>query len=234
MYATEACSDNCMKKILLSWSGGKDSAWALHLLRRSGEYEVGGLLTTVNERFGRVAIHGFRDELLVRQAEYAGLPLWQVPLPFPCSNAIYEARMAEACSKAVREGFSAVAFGDLFLEEIRSYRIAKLAGTGLEPVFPVWGVPTDQLAKEMMDGGLRARLTCVDPRKVPAEFAGREWNEALLRELPAGVDPCGENGEFHSFTYAGPMFREPINIVTGERVERDGYVYCDLIDGYPA
>lgn len=223
-----------MKKILLSWSGGKDSAWALHLLRRSGEFEVAGLLTTVNEKFGRVAIHGFREELLLRQAEVAGLPLWQVPLPFPCTNEVYEARMAEACARAVREGFSGVAFGDLFLEEIRAYRIAKLAGTGLEPVFPVWGIPTDQLAKEMMDGGLRARLACVDPRKVPAEFAGREWNDALLRELPAGVDPCGENGEFHSFTYAGPMFREPIHVVTGERVDRDGYVYCDLIKGYPS
>jgi uncharacterized protein (TIGR00290 family) len=219
-----------MKKILLSWSGGKDSAWALHLLRRTGNFEVGALLTTVNEKFGRVAIHGFREELLQRQAEETGLPLWRVPLPFPCSNEIYEAQMAEACERAVREGFSGVAFGDLFLEEIRAYRVAKLAATGLEPIFPVWGVPTDQLAREMMTGGLRARLTCVDPGKVPASFAGREWDESLLQELPATVDPCGENGEFHSFAYAGPMFSSPISLVTGERVERDGFVYCDLME----
>jgi uncharacterized protein (TIGR00290 family) len=218
-----------MKKILLSWSGGKDSAWALHLLRRAGEFEVGGLLTTVNEKFGRVAIHGFREELLVRQAEAAGLPLWKVPLPFPCSNEEYEARMAVVCERAVVEGFAAIAFGDLFLEEIRAYRVAKLSGTGLEPLFPVWGTPTDALATQMMAAGLRARLTCVDPSKVPAELAGREWDAALLRELPEGVDPCGENGEFHSFAYAGPMFREAIPVVAGECVERDGFVYADLL-----
>ncbi len=218
-----------MKKILLSWSGGKDSAWALHLLRRSGEFEVGGLLTTVNERFRRVAIHGFREELLERQAEMAGLPLWKVDLPFPCSNEEYEARMAVACARAVREGFVGVAFGDLFLEDIRAYRVAKLAGTGLEPVFPVWGIPTDVLAAEMMTSGLRARLTCVDPRKVPAEFAGREWDAALLKELPVGVDPCGENGEFHSFAFAGPMFSGEIPVQAGERVERDGFVYAELL-----
>jgi Predicted ATPases of PP-loop superfamily len=220
-----------MKKILLSWSGGKDSAWALHLLRQTGEFEVGGLLTTVNERFRRVAIHGFREELLERQAERAGIPLWKVDLPFPCSNEDYEARMAVVCERAVREGFVGVAFGDLYLEDIRAYRVAKLAGTGLEPVFPVWGIPTDELAKQMMAGGLRARLTCVDPRKVPAEFAGREWNAGLLAELPEGVDPCGENGEFHSFCWAGPMFSGEIPVVTGERVERDGFVYAELVDG---
>ncbi len=217
-----------MKKILISWSGGKDSAWALHLLRLAGEFEVGGLLTTVNEKFRRVAIHGFREELLERQAEMAGLPLWKVDLPFPCSNEEYEARMGAACTQAVKEGFEGVAFGDLFLEDIRAYRVAKLAGTGLEPLFPVWGIPTDRLAAEMMAGGLRARLTCVDPRKVPAEFAGREWDVQLLRELPPGVDPCGENGEFHSFAYAGPVFKEEIQVEAGERVVRDGYVYAEL------
>lgn len=220
-----------MKKILLSWSGGKDSAWALHLLRQTGEFEVGGLLTTVNERFRRVAIHGFREELLEGQAERAGLPLWKVDLPFPCSNEEYEARMAVVCEQAVREGCVGIAFGDLYLEDIRAYRVAKLAGTGLEPVFPVWGIPTDELAKQMMAGGLRARLTCVDPRKVPAEFAGREWNAGLLAELPEGVDPCGENGEFHSFCWAGPMFSGEIPVVAGERVERDGFVYAELVDG---
>jgi uncharacterized protein (TIGR00290 family) len=219
-----------MKKILLSWSGGKDSAWALHRLRCEGEYEVGALLTTVNEAFGRVAIHGFRQQLLERQAERAGLPLWQIPLPFPCSNEDYEARMAAACERAVSEGFYGIAFGDLYLEEIRSYRVTKLAGTGLTPIFPIWGIPTSELARLMMDGGIRARLTCVDPRKVPASFAGREWDQSLLEELPSAVDPCGENGEFHSFAYAGPMFREPITVTDGERVERDGFVYCDLLE----
>ncbi|MCU1222406.1 MAG: ATP-binding protein [Edaphobacter sp.] len=218
-----------MKKILLSWSGGKDSAWALHLLRSGGEFVVGGLVTTVNERFRRVAIHGFREELLERQAEMAGMPLWKVDLPFPCSNADYEERMAALCKQAVKEGFEGMAFGDLFLEEIRAYRVERLAGTGLEPVFPVWGVPTDRLAAQMMAGGLRARLTCVDPRKVAAEFAGREWDEALLRELPVGVDPCGENGEFHSFAWAGPMFSGEIRVEVGERVERDGFAYADLV-----
>ena len=219
-----------MKKILLSWSGGKDSAWALHRLRQSGDYEIGALLTTVNEHFGRVAIHGFRQELLVRQAQLAGLPLWQIPLPFPCTNEIYEQRMAEACERAVREGFSGIAFGDLFLEEIRAYREQRLEGTGLEPVFPLWGIPTKQLAGEMMAGGLRARLTCLDPRKLAPEFAGREWNRALLSELPSGIDPCGENGEFHTLAHAGPMFSASLSLVTGERVERDGFIYCDLME----
>jgi uncharacterized protein (TIGR00290 family) len=222
-----------MKKILLSWSGGKDSAWTLHVLRQPGrfstQFEVAGLLTTVNEKFGRVAIHGFREELLDRQAAATGLPLWKVPLPFPCTNEEYEARMAMVCERAVREGFSGIAFGDLFLEDIRAYRVAKLAGTGLEPVFPIWGIPTDELAAQMMAGGLRARLTCVDPRKLPAEFAGREWDAELLRELPGGIDPCGENGEFHTFAFAGPMFGGEIPVVTGERVKRDGFVYADLL-----
>jgi uncharacterized protein (TIGR00290 family) len=222
-----------MTKILLSWSGGKDSAWALHVLRSAekfkNEFEVAGLLTTVNEQFGRVAIHGFREELLDRQAAAAGLPVWRVPLPFPCSNEEYEARMAVVCERAVREGFAGIAFGDLFLEEIRAYRVAKLTGTGLEPVFPIWRIPTNELAATMLAGGLKARLTCVDPHKVPAEFAGRAWDEALLRELPSGVDPCGENGEFHSFAYAGPMFREAIPVVAGERVERDGFCYAEMV-----
>lgn len=217
-----------MKKILLSWSGGKDSAWALHILRQANEFEVCGLLTTVNEKFRRVAIHGFREELLERQAEMVGLPLWKVPLPFPCSNEEYESRMAVVCERAVREGFVGIAFGDLFLEEIRAYRVSKLAETGLEPIFPIWGIPTAELAQQMMAGGLRALLTCVDPRKVPAEFAGREWDSSLLKDLPAGIDPCGENGEFHSFAFAGPMFPKPIAVDVGETVERDGFVYADL------
>ncbi|HEY8997161.1 MAG TPA: ATP-binding protein [Edaphobacter sp.] len=218
-----------MKKILLSWSGGKDSAWALYQLRLAGEFEVVGLLTTVNEEFHRVAIHGFREELLHQQAEQTGLPLWKIPLPFPCTNEVYEARMAEVCNRAVSDGLFGIAFGDLFLEEIRAYRETKLGPTGLTPIFPIWGIPTKELAEQMQRGGLRARLTCLDPRKLPAEFAGREWDAVLLRDLPSGTDPCGENGEFHTFAYAGPMFREQISITTGERVERDGFVYCDLL-----
>jgi len=218
-----------MKKILCSWSGGKDSAWALHLLRQSTEFEVCGLLTTVNEKFRRVAIHGFREELLDLQAERTGLPLWKVPLPFPCSNEEYELRMAEVYQRARQEGLEGIAFGDLFLEEIRAYRLGILKGTGLEPVFPLWGIPTERLAGTMMAGGLRARLTCIDPRRLPAEFAGREWDPTLLSDLPPGTDPCGENGEFHSFAYAGPMFHTAIPVVSGERVERDGFIYADLL-----
>ncbi len=217
------------KRVLLSWSGGKDSAWALHLLRQGGEYDVVALLTTLNEKFQRVAIHGFREELLDRQARAAGLPLWKIPLPFPCSNAIYEERMAGACERAVREGLHGVAFGDLFLEEIRAYRVEKLAGTGLEPLFPVWGIPTDRLAREMMAGGLKARLTCVDPRHLDASFAGREFDAQLLEDLPAEVDPCGERGEFHSFAYAGPMFERSIPVEYSHTVERDGYAYAELL-----
>ncbi|MHB1700201.1 MAG: Dph6-related ATP pyrophosphatase [Acidobacteriaceae bacterium] len=217
------------KRVLLSWSGGKDSAWALHLLRQGGEYDVVALLTTLNEKFRRVAIHGFREDLLDRQAEAAGLPLWKIPLPFPCSNAIYEERMAGACERAVREGLHGVAFGDLFLEDIRAYRVEKLAGTGLEPLFPVWGIPTDRLAREMMAGGLKARLTCVDPRYLDASFAGREFDAQLLEDLPAEVDPCGERGEFHSFAYEGPMFARGIPVEYSHTVERDGYAYAELL-----
>ena len=219
-----------MKKILLSWSGGKDSAWALHLLRQAGIFEVAALLTTINERFRRVAIHGFREELLDAQARMTNLPLWKVDLPYPCSNEQYESRMAAVCQRATSEGFSGIAFGDLFLEDIRAYRIARLAGTGLEPIFPVWGIPTDQLADQMITGGLRARLTCIDPRKLTPDFAGRTWDRTLLADLPQLVDPCGENGEFHTFASAGPMFTHDIPVVAGERVEREGFVYAEMLD----
>ena len=221
--------DGRMEKTLLSWSGGKDSAWALNLLRAGAQFNVAALVTTVNEKFRRVAIHGFREALLDRQAQLADLPLWKIDLPFPCTNAIYEERMTAVYARAIAEGFTRVAFGDLFLEEIRAYRVDKLAGTGLEPIFPVWGIPTNLLAEQMISGGLRARITCIDPRKVPAEFAGREWDRALLAALPEGVDPCGENGEFHSFAWAGPIFAEEIPVLKGERVERDGFVYCELL-----
>ena len=168
------------KRILLSWSGGKDSAWALHLLRSQAEYEVVGLLTTVNQEFGRVAMHGFREELLDRQGEAAGLPLWKVPLPWPCSNEVYEGLMAEVCARAVAEGLHGIAFGDLFLEDIRAYRVEKLAATGLEPIFPCWLIPTDVLAREMVAAGIRAHLVCVDPRKMEKKFAGRVLDAELL------------------------------------------------------
>jgi diphthamide synthase (EF-2-diphthine--ammonia ligase) len=223
------------KPILLSWSGGKDSAWALHLLQQSPDYEVVGLLTTINQHFGRVAMHGFRESLLDLQSEAIGLPLWKVPLPWPCSNEVYEAAMAKACARAVAENLHGIAFGDLFLEDIRDYRIAKLAPTGLEPIFPCWLIPTDQLARDMIASGLRAHLTCVDPRCFPnadaRTFAGREFTPQLLADLPSTVDPCGERGEFHTFVSAGPMFRPAcsIKLTVGETVDRDGFLYADLL-----
>lgn len=217
------------KRILLSWSGGKDSAWALHLLRQDPGVEVVGLLTTVNQHFGRVAMHGFREALLDLQGKAAGLPLWKVPLPWPCSNAVYEGLMAEVCKRAVAEGIDGIAYGDLFLEDIRAYRVEKMAGTGLEPIFPCWLIPTDQLAREMIAAGVRAHLVCVDPRKMDRRFAGRVLDEQLLAELPETVDPCGERGEFHTYVSAGPMFSGSIEVSPGEVVERDSFVYADLL-----
>lgn len=214
-------------KTLLAWSSGKDSAWSLHVLRRQG-VEVVGLLTTLNETHDRVAMHAVRRSLLLAQAEAAGLPVTIVPIPSPCPNEVYEAAMAEAMASARAAGVEAVAFGDLFLEDIRRYREERLAGTGLTALFPLWGRPTHTLAEEMIAGGLEARLTCVDPRVLPAAFAGRAFDRRLLAELPARVDPCGENGEFHSFAWAGPMFRAPIAVEAGDVVERDGFVFADL------
>jgi uncharacterized protein (TIGR00290 family) len=219
--------------ILLSWSGGKDSAWALHLLRQNANYEVVGLLTTINEQFRRVAIHGFREELLDLQAASLGLPLRKVDLPFPCTNADYESRMATVCAQAAAEGIHGIAFGDLFLEDIRAYRIARLAGTGLEPIFPVWcptlGVSTAALAQQMIAAGLRAHLTCIDPRALAPSFAGRTFDHSLLADLPPAVDPCGERGEFHTFAFAGPMFSRNIPVVAAQTVERDNFLYAELL-----
>ena len=215
-------------RALLSWSSGKDSAWALHVLRRERELDVVGLLTTVNQVHERVAMHAVRVELLRAQARATGLALWEVPIPSPCSNAQYEAAMAEAMARAKREQIDVVAFGDLFLEDIRRYREDKLRPLGIEPRFPIWGIPTDRLARDMIAGGLRARLTCVDPRQLGKEFAGREFDAALLAELPASVDPCGERGEFHTFAFAGPMFAYDVDVHLGEVVERDGFVFADL------
>jgi uncharacterized protein (TIGR00290 family) len=216
-------------KALLSWSSGKDAAWALHALRRAGEVEVVGLLTTTNEAFDRVAMHGVREALLEAQAEAAGLPLWKVPLPWPCPNEAYEALMAAACARAVTEGVTAMAFGDLFLEDVRDYRIQKLADTGLRPLFPIWNPDTASLARDMVAAGLKATLACVDPKALEARFAGREFDADLLAELPPSVDPCGERGEFHTFAWDGPMFRRPVPVRRGEVVERDGFVFADLV-----
>jgi len=215
-------------KLLLSWSSGKDSAWALHVLRQQGEYEIAGLVTTINEAADRVAMHAVRSTLLAAQAESAELPLWPVPIPSPCSNEQYEAVMTCVIDRARREGVSAFAFGDLFLADIRAYRERQLAGTGLTSLFPLWQIPTPTLARDMIASGLRAVLTCVDPKQLPARFAGCAFDGDLLAALPPGVDPCGENGEFHTFAYAGPMFERPIAIAGGEVVERDGFVFADV------
>jgi len=217
-----------MKRVLLSWSSGKDSAWALHRLRRDPAIEVVALLTTLNTEFQRVAMHGTRRSVLEAQAAAAELPLWIAPLPWPCSNEIYDQRMTEVCNRAVEEHIDAVAFGDLFLADVRAYREQQLESTGLEPLFPLWEIPTSQLADEMIAGGLRAKLACVDSKQLAASFAGREFDEVLLRELPAGADPCGERGEFHTCVYAGPMFNAPLRLEEGEIVDRDGFVFADF------
>jgi uncharacterized protein (TIGR00290 family) len=219
-----------MKRVLLSWSSGKDSAWALHLLRRQPGIELVGLLTTLNTEFQRVAMHGTRRAVLEAQAEAAQLPLWVVPLPWPCSNAIYEQLMREACDRAIREQVDAIAFGDLFLPDIRAYRETQLKPTGLEPLFPLWEIPTDSLAREMIAGGLRAKLVCVDKKQLPGSFAGRDFDAALLNDLPPEIDPCGERGEFHTCVNDGPMFAVPVNLEAGEIVDRDGFVYADFLE----
>jgi uncharacterized protein (TIGR00290 family) len=217
-----------MKRILLAWSSGKDSAWALHVLRQSGEYEVADLMTTFNEAFDRVAMHAVRRKLVEAQAAAVGVPLWPVYIPWPCSNEEYERKMAAVCKKAMAEGIVAIAFGDLFLEDVRAYRESNLSPTGLTPLFPLWKIPTDKLVREMIAGGQRAVITCVDPAKLSGKFAGREIDLALLNDLPEGVDPCAENGEFHSFAFAGPEFAQPLDIRMGEVVERDGFVFADV------
>jgi uncharacterized protein (TIGR00290 family) len=216
-------------KAIISWSSGKDSAWALHVLRARGDVEVTGMLTTVTAEFSRVAMHAVREALLDAQAQSLGLPCRRVKLPWPCSNDVYEREMAEALQAARAAGVTHVVFGDLFLRDVRSYREAKLAGTGLSPVFPLWDRDTRELAGEMIDGGLQAMLTCVDPKKLDKSFAGRSFDRALLGDLPGNVDPCGENGEFHTYAWAGPMFAAPIQVAAGAVVERDGFVFADLL-----
>jgi uncharacterized protein (TIGR00290 family) len=217
-----------MKRVLLSWSSGKDSAWTLHVLRRNPEIELVGLLTTLNSEFQRVAMHGTRRSVLEAQAEAAKLPLWIVPLPWPCSNEVYEQRMTEVCKRAVDEHVDAVAFGDLFLQDVRAYRETQLKPTGLEPLFPLWEIPTAELAREMIAGGLHARLSCVDTKQLAGTFAGREFDETLLQDFPPEIDPCGERGEFHTCVYAGPMFSAPLRLQAGEVVDRDGFMFADF------
>lgn len=216
-------------KALIAWSSGKDSAWALHVARLAGDYDIVGALTTVTDTFGRVSIHGVREELLKAQLDAAGLPATIVRIPYPCTNDIYEQKMALAMAGAIAAGVTHVIFGDLFLRDIRDYREAKLKPIGVTPVFPVWDLPTDALARAMIAAGVEAYLATVDLKKLPASFAGRRFDSELLADLPAGVDPCGENGEFHTFVAAGPMMRGRVAVRVGERVERDGYAYADLL-----
>ena len=216
-------------RALLSWSSGKDSAWTLHVLRQQGVYDVVGLVTTINAAADRVAMHAVRTELLRAQAAAAGLPLWPVPIPSPCSKTQYEAAMRLLIERAGASDITAFAFGDLFLEDIRAYRERQLAHTGITPVLPLWRLPTDVLARDMVAAGLRAYVTCVDPKQLPARFAGRAFDAAFLGDLPAGVDACGERGEFHTFAYAGPMFQHTIDVHVGDVVERDGFVFADVL-----
>ena len=220
-----------MKRVLLSWSSGKDSAWTLHTLRQREDVEIVGLLTTFNDAFDRVAMHAVRRALAEAQARAASLPLWSVPLPWPCSNEQYAALMSGVMARALREGVTHVAFGDLFLEDVRDYRIRQMKGTGIEPLFPIWSSAqeTPALARRMQAAGMKAIITCVDPKQLDAAFVGREFDAALLSDLPRSADPCGENGEFHTFCYAGPMFAAPIAVNAGEKVEREGFQFMDIL-----
>jgi uncharacterized protein (TIGR00290 family) len=217
-------------KTLVSWSSGKDSAWMVHTLRQRGDVEIGALLTTINETAQRVAMHAVRVDVVQAQAAALGIPLWLVPIPSPCPNEIYEDAMRRAVARAVGEGFTHAAFGDLFLEDIRKYREERLAGSGLTPLFPLFGTAADTpaLARRMIAAGLRARITCLNPKVMDRSFAGREFDASLLDELPPSIDPCAERGEFHTCAYAGPMFNHPVAVDTGITVERDGYVFTDL------
>jgi uncharacterized protein (TIGR00290 family) len=215
-------------KVLASWSSGKDSAWMIHVLRRTPDVEIGALLTTINDPVQRVAVHAVRVDVLQAQADALGLPLWTIPIPAPCPRDEYERAMAGAVARAVADGFTHIAFGDLFLEDIRRYREGQLAGSGLTPLFPLFGRPTADLAREMLAAGLGARIVCVNSKWLDRSFAGREFDAAFLADLPAAVDPCGERGEFHSCAYKGPMFSHAIALETGATVERDGFVFTDV------
>ena len=224
-----SCSRLERPKAWLAWSSGKDSAWALHTIRQRGEFDIVALLTTVNQDHQRVAMHAVRESLLDAQAAAAGLPLVKVMIPSSCRNEIYEWAMGEAMARTRAEGVVDVVFGDLFLEDIRAYREKQLANCGMTPIFPLWRRDTRRLAEEMLAGGLSAYLTCIDSRKLDHVFAGRRFDADMLAALPSTVDPCGENGEFHTFACAGPMFRSAIPVAVGETVQRDGFVFADLV-----
>ena len=213
----------------MSWSTGKDSALALHRARQDPDLDVVGMLCTVNSEAGRVAMHSVRNELLLAQGERLGLPIRVVELPWPCPNEVYEKLMADAVDAAADDGVTRMVFGDLFLADIREYRESMLAPTPITPVFPLWEEPTDRLAREMIDAGIRAVLTCVDPAQLPREFAGRAFDHELLADLPESVDPCGENGEFHTFVWDAPGFSSAIPVTSGEIVERDNFVFADFV-----
>jgi uncharacterized protein (TIGR00290 family) len=215
--------------VALSWSSGKDSAWTLHVLRQQPDITVVALITTFNSEANRVAMHAVRRALVEAQAERTCLPLWPVELPWPCSNEEYEQRMRSVCQRAVAENVTGIAFGDLFLQDVRDYRVRQLRGSGLTPLFPVWQIPTDRLARDMIAGGVKAKLTCVDPARLAKSFAGRDYDLQLLQNLAPEIDPCGENGEFHTFVYDSPVLSSPVPVRAGEVVERDGFVFADVV-----
>ena len=220
---------NARKRTLLSWSSGKDSAWALHKLQQSKEIEVIGLFTTINRVHRRVAMHAVSNRLLRAQAQAVGFPLEELEIPYPCSDAEYAQVMERFLAEAATHDIEKIAFGDLALEEIRRYREQKMRHTGIEPLFPIWGIPTNDLSKELIEVGFRMLITCIDPRSVPREFIGREYDKTFLEELPDHVDPCGENGEFHTFVFDGPIFKAPLQVKPGRIVERDGFVFADVV-----
>jgi len=217
------------KKTLLSWSSGKDSAWALHVLHQQKNFEVVGLFCTYNEKFERGAMHAVRNELILQQAEKTGLPIRLIPIPDPCSDSEYKAIMKEFIEQVKIQEIDCIAFGDLYLEDVRRYREESLSGTGITPLFPLWGIPTTELSRNMIKSGLQAIITCIDPKQLSTDFAGHEYNTTFLEQIPDHIDPCGENGEFHSFAFAGPMFNDKVNILLGETVTRDGYVFTDVL-----
>lgn len=221
--------------VIMCWSGGKDSALALHALMQSPDYEVAGLITTITETYDRISMHGVRRELLETQAASIGMKLLQISIPPHCINDVYQERMRDACLRFQAQGINHMAFGDLFLEDIRAYRNAQLATIGMEALYPVWGLDTQKLARDFIRQGFRAILCCIDPKQIAPAFCGRDYDEALLASLPASADPCGENGEFHTFVYAGPIFRQPISCIKGEFVLRDNFWFCDILPaGKPA
>ncbi len=218
------------EKVAVAWSGGKDSAMAFFETKKDPRYEIVSLLTTVTGEYDRISMHGVRRELLKRQAEAAGVPLLEVVIPPQCSNEIYEQKMADACEQLKRQGVTSIVFGDLWLEDVRNYRIANLAKVNMKPLFPVWLRPVNTFAREIISSGIKTTLACVDSQQIPGSLAGREYDESLLKDLPPGADPCGEKGEFHTFVWDGPFFSRPVKFTKGAVTVREGrFHFCDLI-----